>query len=286
MCQEALTASEDIYSYLEQNQIPNSVNNIIAVKEMFRNPNQMFATLFSPKGDSFDKKQAVKELKDMVLERFGEAIKTPEELAEAQETLAEVAEHAMDDMILEQDSVSTLDIRRLQLMNRQFTICAQQSKEESYMIPVQTGDSITGVSLKIVRGTKKKGFVDILFENEKIGKVAASFHAKEQGISGMVATDRKDTKQLFSDHLETMCEQLRSEEEEEVDIRTALVKDLSLEQYAMHAEDRNMKKGSIGRADLFDSQEEAAEEETVSVQTKRLYHIAESFVRMITNMGE
>ena len=108
-------------------------------------------------------------LKQQVLEEFGEALKNPAELADAQETLAEVAEHVMDDMIIEDHDIGTLDIRAMQLATTQFKLCAEKAKEESYMIPIQTGDSVTGVSLKIVRGEKKKGAVDILFESSAMG---------------------------------------------------------------------------------------------------------------------
>ena len=46
------------------------------------------------------------------------------------------------------------------------------------MIPMQTGDSVTGVSLKIVRGKKKKGLVDIFLDGEKAGKITGVFSGK------------------------------------------------------------------------------------------------------------
>ena len=52
-------------------------------------------------------------------------------------------------------------------MTAQFQIGAKQSQEECYVIPMQTGDSVTGVSLKIVRGKKKNGLVEIFMDGEK-----------------------------------------------------------------------------------------------------------------------
>jgi hypothetical protein len=268
---EVLSAPEEVYAYLERSELPNTVTNILAVEQLLQNPNQMFAALFQPKGASQTRLQQVEDMKELVLERFGEAIKAPEDLAEAQEALAETAEHAMDNMILENESVNSLDLRALRLATRQFTLCAQQTKEESYMIPMQTGDSVTGVSLKIIRGEKKKGFVDILFRGDTMGKVVASFEAKENGISGMIATDNDQTRQLLADHAGMLAERLQEEGSEPVDLRVAYVPDLSLEHYSSSQEKRNA-------ALLAKDDAEAQEPQKDPVQTTRLYHIAESFI--------
>jgi hypothetical protein len=296
---EAMAAPDEVYAYLERTEVPNTVTNILAVEQMLRNPNQMFETLFRPKGASEDRLAKVEELKAQVLEQFGEAVKTPEELADAQEALAETAEHAMDNMILENESVNSLDLKALRLAARQFTLCAQQTKEECYMIPMQTGDSVTGVSLKIIRGKEKKGFVDILFHGDTMGKVAASFEAKENGISGMIATDDEQTRQLLADNAGMFAERLKEEGSDPVDIRVAYVPDLSLEHYSNSQEKRNAALLSKDVAQMQDAvqtvedaqprddgkaQDPKAETAKDPVQTSRLYHIAESFISIMKEL--
>lgn len=271
---DVLESPEEVYAFLERNDLPNTIGNILAVNQMMSNPNQMFETLFQPKNASSDRIRAVEEMKQIVLERFGEAVKTPEELAEAQETLAEVAEHAMDNMIIEQDSVSTLDIRALRLAAQQFAICAKQTKEECYMIPMQTGDGVTGVSLKIIRGEEKKGFVDILFRTNHMGKVAASFEAKGNGISGMIAADEEETRQFLLSQVDRLADMLNENGGETVDLRVAYIPELSLAHYGAAQETRS------------ETLRTAAPEETKDpVQTTRLYHIAESFLQLIGELA-
>ena len=161
----------------------------------------MFDRLWNSGCFSKDSVEMIADLKAKVLEEFGEALKNPEALADAQEKLADVAEHVMDTMLIEDPSVRSLDVRELRQMSCQFSLCAQKAKEESYMVPIQTGDSVTGVSLKIVRGKKEKGMVDILFQSGRMGSVAASFQAKEHSVSGMIAVDSEETRQLFADNL-------------------------------------------------------------------------------------
>ena len=276
--QQALNASQEVYEYLDRYDISNSVANIMAVNNMLRHPNQMMDKLWKEYNFSTNSVEKIEDLKQQVLDAFGESIKTPEELAEAQETLAEVAEHVMETMIIEDPDVNTIDVRAMKQATMQFQLCAKKSKEESFMIPVQTGDEVTAVSLKVVRGKKEKGWVDILFDTNKLGKVAASFQAKEDGVSGMIAVDEEDTQMFLSEHLDTLMEALREgtdAETKNIDIKIAYVSDLSLEHYEISQitrEARLKKEGGL------------ATNANNPVQTRRLYHIAEGFIQSIQKL--
>lgn len=285
--EQVSAAPEEVYTYLERNDIPNSVQNILAVQQMLQEPGQMFRTLWNDKDASFDRKKAIQEIKDLALERFGKAMGDPEEMEKAQEALAETAEHAMDDMIIEQENVTSVDVRMLRLANRQFSICARQAKEENYMIPMETADGVTGVNLKIIRSKEQKGWVDVLFKDSGMGKVAASFEAKEHGISGLIVTDNEETRQLLAGQLGILAEHMQGERTEPVELRVALIPDLSLEHYAV-TEKRDAYdagNGSVRKSgDSADgSTREIGDGQTKknTVQTKRLYHVAESFIRTI-----
>lgn len=259
---DVLEASDDVYAYLEKYDIKNSARNVLAVSRLLKNPSSAFDTLFATDNKSDDYKEMIAEMKNTILERFGEAVKTPEEMAKAQETLAEVAERVMQTMIVENEPVSVKDINDLRLMSQQFLLCSKKSEEESYLVPVATGDSVTGVSLKVVRGKDEKGFVDIFFRGALMEKVAASFEAKENGISGVIATTDEETRKLFADNLELFVEKLKKNNET-VDIHVAKVEDLSMWQ--------------------FEKNNSSETGEKSPVQTKRLYYIAESFIQ---TMGE
>ncbi len=265
---KVLDASEEIYKLLEQYDLPNSQENVLALQRLYQNPNEMFMQLLGGSGYGRNSKlQAVRDLQKQLLEEFGKAVKAPEDMAKAQEALAETAERVMETMIIEDPSIRSMDIKELRLMCRQFTICAKRAKEESYMIPMETADGITGVAVKVVRGKEEKGFVDIFFSGARMGKAAASFEAKENGISGMVATDSEETRQQFLEHLDELTEALK-EDGEIVDIHVTLVRNLDRQQF----ERRGLERGR---------QTEGSENagERPQVQTKRLYHIAESFLQ-------
>ncbi|MBO5259794.1 MAG: hypothetical protein J6B26_05380 [Agathobacter sp.] len=262
---KAAICSDDVYAVLDHYDMKNSMMNVISVARMMENPNEMFQKLW--KGNSTREKQAtVAALKEQIFQRFGEAVKTPEEMAAAQEELAELAEDAMKGMIIEQQNPTSLDVREMKLLCNQFRLCVNRAKEESYMVPVQIGDQVTGVNLKIVRGKREKGFVEIIFHGEQTGKVAASFETRRGGISGMIATDKEETRAFFQNNLEYLKEQIKFSPDQETDISVAMITGLSLSYYEAH---------NLRHHDT---------EEVSPVQTKQLYGIAESFLKTVHSM--
>ncbi len=259
-----LEASDEVYAFLEKYDQKNSVNNVLAAKRLLENPSNVFDTLFDTNGKSVDYQEMIADLKNQIMKEFGEAVKTPEAMAEAEATLAEVAERVMQTMIVENEPVSAKDLRDLRLMSQQFFLCNERTKEESFLVPVQTGDSVTGVNLKIVRGKANKGLIDIFFRGALMEKVAASFEAKENGISGVIATTDEETRKLFEENLDVLIENMNHEEKESMDITVTKVDDLSAWQ--------------------FEKNTLSEKGEKSPVQTKRLYHIAESFIQTMADL--
>ena len=111
--QQLAETPEDVYTYLERYDIPNSMINVMAASEMLRKPNRMMERLFQQDHVSKDSMTEIAEMKEQVLEQFSKALENPSDLADAMETLADVAEHVMDTMIVEDPDVRTIDIREM-----------------------------------------------------------------------------------------------------------------------------------------------------------------------------
>lgn len=148
----------------------------------------------------------------------------------------------------------------MKLLCSQLRIASNMSRQENYIVPIETADGVTGMKLRIVRGEDKKGLVDIFLEDKKCGRVAAYFEAKENSVSAMIVTDDEQTKKLFEDNI-TMFEAGISDGEQRVRIDVALEHDISAKESKMS--DNETKKQLDG---------------SESVQTTRLYHIAEQFI--------
>ncbi|MCI8390705.1 MAG: hypothetical protein HFI35_08510 [Roseburia sp.] len=267
---ESAKASRDIYSVLQKYDIPNTVSNILAMEEMIKNRNGMFRKIFGEGVKEPGEEVTVNDLEKIrqeLLEEFGEAVSSPAEMAEAQEKLGELAENVMRTMI-ESDEVTSLDVREMRMLSAQLSLHDLMAREEQYSVPVLVQDGVVNVSLKIVRGADKKGIVDVMMESGLRGKIAATFQAKAHGIKGFVASENPETEKLLKEHADELTAALG----EEAEMSYAGIRDLDLDQFSS---------GVFGINAKTQTEETDAETEDYQVQTTRLYHIAETFIRQL-----
>lgn len=256
---QAVSVPENVYAFLEKYDVKTTAVNLMAASRLMKNPSEAVRNLWE-RGDS----ATARALLDETLRRFSESVKNPKELAQAQETLADTAEHVMDSMIIEDRHTGSIDIRQMKLLCSQLRIASNMSRQENYIVPIETADGVTGMKLSIVRGEDKKGLVDIFLEDKKCGRVAAYFEAKENSVSAMIVTDDEQTKKLFEDNI-TMFEAGISDGEQRVRIDVALEHDISA-------------KESMASDTKSATESEKQPDGSESVQTTRLYHIAEQFI--------
>lgn len=260
---QAVSEPENVYAFLEKYDVKTTAVNLMAASRLMKNPSEAVRNLWE-RGNS----ATAKALLDETLRRFSESVKNPKELAQAQETLADTAEHVMDSMIIEDRRTGSLDIRQMKLLCSQLRIASNMSRQENYIVPIETADGVTGMKLRIVRGEDKKGLVDIFLEDKKCGRVAAYFEAKENSVSAMIVTDDEQTKKLFEDNITTF-ESGVSDGEQRVRIDVALEHDISAKESKMSDMKSNTESDNETKKQLDGSE---------SVQTTRLYHIAEQFI--------
>ena len=194
----AKEAEAQVLQMLNGHDMPLTAYNIMAATRILEG-RSVFKSLFSH--ESLSQEIDLEEVKEALLEDFAEAVKTPEEMAEAQEKLAEVAENVMKTMI-ESPDIRNMDLREMKILHQQIELGARLAKEETYAIPVLVADELTNVQLKIVRGKKERGRLDVLFESPSLGKVAASFQVQPDSVKGYIVSDSRQT-----------IEELRSREE-------------------------------------------------------------------------
>lgn len=273
--QESVNASQDIYEVLGKYDIPNTMANITALDAMIQNRNAMFERIFGKPGKGTQKPEAQKAASEKkpdssgqeILEEFEHALAGPDEMSAAQEKLEAYAQKAIEEG-MDREDVTSIDVRQMRLLSTQLSIAGRLARDEQYSVPVLAGDEVINVSLKIVRGTERKGIVDVTMETEARGKIAATFQAKNNGVNGMIAVDRQETRDYLQEHADLLKETLGGEENPQ--IHYAYIKDLDLNHFSM---------GLFGVEAEKEGQNTAAESR--QVQTTRLYHIAESFIRTI-----
>ena len=268
--EQSADVAGDIYEVLEKYDIPNTMANVFAMDELAKNRNGMFRRIFGKKAENVNgTADDLSEAKKQLLDDFCDAASSPEALGEVQERLGELAEDVMKGMI-NADGVTSLDVREMRMLSAQLKVTSIMAKEEQYSVPVMVSDGVVNVSLKIVRGVDKKGVVDITMESELRGKIAATFQAKENGVSGFVATDNEETKALLEGQTGELTEQIG---EENMDMHCAYLADLDFAHFGTGLFGANAQ-----------SEETAGNTEEYQVQTVRLYRIAEKFIRQMRDV--
>lgn len=225
---------------LSEFELPYSVNNLLAANHLLYHRNEVFQNLFQETEVS---KEEIKEMKQKVLDRFLDALETPEELGAVQEELGEKAEHIMETMEVSQN-VTSADLRTMHMTYYQIQLSTQMSKEETYHVPVMIGDQMTNVCLKIVNGSKEKGKVAITFETDRLGKVAAELKVHDNKTEGMIAVSEEEGLAVLKEQKEILENALADVTSGETQLRFVSVGDLDLNRYEAGMDREHKKEAS------------------------------------------
>lgn len=270
---QAAAAPQEVYEWLEQLDMPATVNRVLAAADYMNNRNQVFNRLFKMADRSENLSEELENIKEKIFSDFAEAVKTPKEMAEAQRKLADTAENVMKTMMMSEDNLTSLDLQELKMMHTQIALGSAAAKKEEYAIPVLVQGETCNVSLKIVRGEEKKGLVDVVFETDRLGRVAAQLRAGKEKISGYIAAESKETTALFESHAKEWENLFAQEPGQEVSISymTGEIK----------------KDGIHHSTEVSSENTDKAEEKNSSdteIQTKTLYGMAESFLKAVKSL--
>lgn len=265
---QARQAESQVLQILAGHDMPVTAYNIMAANQLLSPRGGIFKTLFE-KGSS-DEEIDLEEVKEDIIERFGEAVKTPEEMAEAQKKLADIAENVMRTME-DSEGVSSMDLRDMKLLRQQIALGTQMAKDEYYAIPVMVADELTNVQLKIVRGKEERGRVDVMFETPKLGKVAARFQVQEDSVRGYVVSDSNRT----IEELKYQEENLKAQGDPQ---------EMTRSMDFVYSDDLDLNRFAGGRSGNVEGMDESSE--SYQVQTKTLYGIARGFLEEMKQMGQ
>lgn len=262
-------AEEQVLKMLTGYDMPVTAYNVLAANQMLHNRNGIFKTLFEYRDEETD--IDLEEVKQGILEDFAEAVKTPEDMAKAQKKLADLAENVMKTMVESKD-VQSLDIRDMKIMRQEIELGSRMAKEENYAIPVLVADEYTNIQLKIVRGTEKRGRLDVIFDSPEFGKVAARFQVQGEKVKGYIVSDTAETIDRFRQQQEILQEQLSMEQ--------TLYPNLDI----IHSE--SLELGAFSTADRTYGDISRQTEEEYYVQTKTLYGMAKVFIGTVKQLAK
>lgn len=262
-------AEEQVLKLLAGYDMPVTAYNVLAADQLLHNRNGMFKTLFDRKEEDTD--IDLEAVKQEILEDFGEAIKTPEDMAKAQKKLADVAENVMKTMAETRD-VQSFNIRDMKILRQEIQLGTKMAKEENYAIPVLVADEYTNIQLKIVRGTEKRGGLDVIFDSPSLGKVAARFQVQGEKVKGYIASDSMETIDKLQEQQEQLSQRLSMEGTLETNLDIIYSDNLELTQFAL--------------ADKTYGDVSNQPKEEYEVQTRTLYGMAKEFIGTVKQIAK
>ena len=269
--QQAASAEAEVYVALDRFDIPVTIANLQAMQAYYSDRN-VFKNILKPHTNNDGSVVDINDINidaliEESLEDYGEAIKTPEEMAEAEHRLEEIAENIMRNDLLESGNAS-IDLKAMQLRNQMFGIFAGMAKQETYHVPIMVADEYGNMSLKIVRGVEDKGLVDIAYSNSIVGKIQASFRYENGNVAGTVTTDSRATQEILSENAGILADRINEEAEVSVSFSFAFSGSVDLNEIYADA-----------MADF------ATTTEQEPVKTRTLYSIARSFVQGLSELS-
>lgn len=295
---QSFNASREVIEYLEANDMPLTANNINAITALMTDKSMM-STLFNRaakrqvgldrKGsyasevgmDKADDSESLQdEIQDIIanlIHEYGESVKTPEDMAEAEQRLEEMAENVMKNMIIEED-VRTIDVRGMHLIQTAIHTQGEVSERtENYTIPIMVADEVGNLSLKIVRGKEEKGLVDIAFDMEKTGAVTASFRYEAGEFVGEVNCDRETTREMLEKHEEALRRAVSDNTSAEARIEFSWSKKMDVTGFVFGKPDTDFE--TVSKAEAMEGNDG-----TQAVLTKSLYGMARAFIEELGNI--
>ena len=278
--QAVAEADERTYQILNDSEVAVSPLNLQAINQVIKNHRFFYTKLYGENGrqpfdvlaDSMGNGDGLTldEGWEKLINDFSEALKSPQEMAEAQKELYDTAENVLRKSLADDAAAGKIDIRLIQQSVRQLSVMKELSqKKEEYAIPVMVGDELGNMNLKIVRGKdEKKGLIDIAMDSDTTGEVYARFRAAEDGgIDGKITTNRRESRETLSENLGTLAGKIQEK--------------LGQGSVSLVTEYDGRTDASAVLYNTDDPGFETTDDRINEIQTKTLYAIARSFVETV-----
>ncbi len=99
---------------------------------------------------------------------------------------------------VEAENVTSLDIKEIHMLHKQIHLAKAAARQEDYRIPVQIGEEIASVRLRVIRGSEESGKVKATIETEKYGLAEAEFKVTGNTLEGFIAFSKEDAAEKLS----------------------------------------------------------------------------------------
>ena len=196
------------------------------------------------------------------LEKLLDSLEDKETFMEAYEDYIEDVEDTIEHEIYE-EAGSFIDVRALNLVQKQVSLMGNMAKSESYEIPIELGGELTSIHLTIVSANGQPS-VKLITENELTGKLSCEFNFDDNNVKGYVVSQKGTS--IIEGALPKLSEEVRQATNRELSMTLVEEKAMKLEAFE-----------TTGNK----STESDKVEERTEISNKVLYQTAKLFLKAL-----
>lgn len=200
----AIKEGNQIFSAAEKFKVPASAENILATENLFSFNENVF-NVFEQISERFKKeKSSLHKKTDSIIENFNNR----QMIQESLENLTSDLEDSLITMS-RNDAEEIIDLKQMQSCFKQLSVIGVMRRQESYHIPLQTGDGFTAVHLTFLQEAEEKGTVKISTDSEIFGKVTVKYQLNGDNLYSFGMYEKKEKAGLINDFSIKVAEQLK-----------------------------------------------------------------------------
>lgn len=183
---EAMNVSDEALGALLDTGLPVNADHLLAAQYLMHQRGATFAAF----GKLLKRTTAeeTREAKEKT-EGFVDLLGTEDDPAEAYRSMTVAAESVINEETFRE--VDPDRLRALRLLHKQLYVAGAMARRETYEVPMEIEGSLTGIHLRILRGTETAEAA-ISFETEGYGSVRARFSLHQEKVNGYVTGDSEE----------------------------------------------------------------------------------------------
>lgn len=174
----ALNSPEEAVETLINTGVPVTAENLEAAFSLMKN-----------RGKAFEKARDDRSVK--LREALADGFSSRDEAVQDYAEMTDAMQESIYEEAFNQDSY--LDVKAMRLSHVQLSVAKAMTESEAYEVPVEIGDMLTTVSVRILHNTEEEANVRISLESEDLGRVNATLYTDEDNITGFIACNLTET---------------------------------------------------------------------------------------------
>lgn len=212
---EALAYEEDVATMLEANDMPGTVTNIIAARQVMFGQDGIYGMMHDLKsGLSKEAKDRITRQEERVLDNLEGKENVMYGLEELRATLSrEVHDKETD------GTITAKDIQSLKYLNAGMPIALRAVEQDAFRVPLVVNDEVSIMKVSILHDGRGTGEIRATMNTDRYGELEAYVHVTDNQAEGYIVTEDEEGQRRLEDNELTLRSTLAKAGLEVKDIR-------------------------------------------------------------------